>query len=210
MAQVDGIENDRWKRPTQFNAKTVSCRESSEMRRTYPRTMSPLTVRASTTNPSYDREVWIVAGRLLDVEKTRDRARKKALTNRGSTAINVSRKPRDRLRAGEREVAGVSSGRSSERVRAAAVSRSRGPPSSRRRIQLCNRPVAQSVGSKPRKTDVSGSTAADDVRLTLAISQLLVKAAELGKTCLDSRTRLHVDEACRNSAGVNDLRRCRR
>ena len=40
------------------------------------------TVRAALTNPSYDRKVWIVAGRLTDVEKTRDRARKKALTNR--------------------------------------------------------------------------------------------------------------------------------
>jgi hypothetical protein len=82
MAQVDGIENDRWKRPTQFNAKTVVLPRIFRNEKNVPENDVAATVRAALTNPSYDREVWIVAGRLLDVEKTRDRARKKALTNR--------------------------------------------------------------------------------------------------------------------------------
>ena len=82
MAQVDGIENDRWKRPTQFNAKTVALPRIFRNEKNVPENDVASTVRAALTNPSYDREVWIVAGRLLDVEKTRYRARKKALTNR--------------------------------------------------------------------------------------------------------------------------------
>jgi hypothetical protein len=82
MAQVDEIKNDRWKRPTQFNAKTVVLPRIFRNEKNVPEDDVAATVRAALTNPSYDREVWIVAGRLLDVEKTRDRARKKVLTNR--------------------------------------------------------------------------------------------------------------------------------
>jgi hypothetical protein len=39
-------------------------------------------VRSALRNPSFQREVWIVAGRLIEIETTRDRARKKMLSNR--------------------------------------------------------------------------------------------------------------------------------
>lgn len=82
MAQVDGIANDRWKRPTQFNGITVVLSRIFRNEKNVLVDEVAARVRAALTNPSYDREVWIVTGSLLDVGKTRARACKKKLTNR--------------------------------------------------------------------------------------------------------------------------------
>jgi hypothetical protein len=82
MAQVDGIESERWQRPTLFNAKRVALSRIFRNEKNVAEDDIAEEVRAALTNPSYEREVWILAGRLLDVEQTRDRARKKLLSNR--------------------------------------------------------------------------------------------------------------------------------
>tara|TARA_R110002124_G_scaffold243235_1_gene408304 strand:- start:10317 stop:13706 length:3390 start_codon:yes stop_codon:yes gene_type:complete len=82
LAQVEGIADDRWQRSTQFNAKAVSLSRVFRNARGTPDAEIAATVRVALTNMSFQREVWIVAGNMFDVEQTRELARKKALTNR--------------------------------------------------------------------------------------------------------------------------------
>lgn len=78
-AQVTGIADDRWQRPTVFNGKLVN------LSRVFRNAMSiddqhiANQVRAALGSPGFNREVWIVAGRLLDVSA---RAQAGDLSNR--------------------------------------------------------------------------------------------------------------------------------
>lgn len=82
LAQVEGIEDDRWDRPTLFNDTTVDLSRVFRNTRNIPPSKISAAVKAALVNPSFNREVWIVAGNLFDVEATRASAEKATLSNR--------------------------------------------------------------------------------------------------------------------------------
>jgi len=82
LSSLDGIEPDRWKRPVTANRirlpisrfmKTPAGDSEDDVDRR---------IRSALRNPRWSKEVWIVAGRLLDVEDVRTAAQDDALSNR--------------------------------------------------------------------------------------------------------------------------------
>ncbi len=82
VAQIDGIADDRFARPTMFNKTPVNLSRVFRNEECIADDKLAETVREALQNPSFQREVWIVAGRLLDVESIRKRTRKQKLSNR--------------------------------------------------------------------------------------------------------------------------------
>lgn len=82
MAQIDGIADDRFARATLFNQTQVNLSRVYRNEGQVPADQLAETVRRALQNPSFEREVWIVAGRLLDVKATRKKTQKQTLSHR--------------------------------------------------------------------------------------------------------------------------------
>jgi hypothetical protein len=82
LSQVEGIAPNRWKRGVTANK--VKLNKSRFMKRPHGATDDEIDrdIRAALQNPRWSKEVWIVAGRLLDVEHVRVAAQKNDLSNR--------------------------------------------------------------------------------------------------------------------------------
>jgi hypothetical protein len=82
LAQIDGIADDRFDRATMFNKTAVKLSRIYRNEGAVPADQLAETVRQALQNPSFEREVWIVAGRLLDVKAVRKKTQKKTLSHR--------------------------------------------------------------------------------------------------------------------------------
>ena len=89
QARVDGIEKGRWKRKATANTEELTVGRLFKMRAAEAVADEDEKYNAieqevlhALTNPSWSKEVWIVAGRLLDVEKVREKAAHHDLSNR--------------------------------------------------------------------------------------------------------------------------------
>lgn len=82
LAQIDGIADDRFDRATMFNKTAVKLSRIYRNEGAVPADQLAETVRQALQNPSFEREVWIVAGRLLDVQAVRKKTQKKTLSHR--------------------------------------------------------------------------------------------------------------------------------
>jgi hypothetical protein len=81
VAQVGGISDDRWQRDTIFNQARVALSRVFRNERNLRDDQIADKVRRTLTNPSTEREIWIVVGRLFDVDLARRQALDGDLSN---------------------------------------------------------------------------------------------------------------------------------
>lgn len=82
QAQVDGIADDRFNRDYIANKKHLELSRIFKNDRNVPEDEIAARVRFALRNPTYAKEIWIMAGRLMDVSTVRSRAEAKDLSNR--------------------------------------------------------------------------------------------------------------------------------
>lgn len=82
VARTDGIADDRWNRKYTANKTRLTYSRVMRNNNKIPKKNISSTVRVAMRNPSLSKEIWIVAGRLTDINGLRDKAKSNRLTNR--------------------------------------------------------------------------------------------------------------------------------
>jgi superfamily II DNA or RNA helicase len=82
QARVNGIATDRWDRPYTANTTSLPLSRYFKNSRSLASREINARVKAALLNPSWTKEVWIVAGRLVNIDHVRDKARAGDFTNR--------------------------------------------------------------------------------------------------------------------------------
>jgi superfamily II DNA or RNA helicase len=82
LAQVDGIAEDRWRRPYRANQVTLDLSRVFKNGNDVPDEDVATSVKAAFRNPTFSKEIWVLAGRLVAVEHIRQRAQAGELSNR--------------------------------------------------------------------------------------------------------------------------------
>ena len=82
QARVDGLERGRWQRPYTANAVTLPLSRVFKQPAGQSYDQMETAVKRALVNPTWNKEIWILVGRILDVGALESAAKTNSLTNR--------------------------------------------------------------------------------------------------------------------------------